>query len=108
MINAAAVFEEVAKVAPIHGVSLGVLDDKATWRIDFNDEATQEQRAAGQNAMDAFDADAWEAQRVIETKRKAALSAIAQKRLDDDLAAAMNAKDAPQAVLEYAAALKGK
>lgn len=45
----------VAAVCPIHGVSVGRSNDKATWRIDFKDEATAEQRAAAQAVIDAFD-----------------------------------------------------
>lgn len=48
----------VRAVCPIYGVSIGRLDDKATWRIDFADEATAEQRAAAQNVLEAFDPEA--------------------------------------------------
>jgi hypothetical protein len=44
-------------VCPIDGVSIGRKDDKATWRIDFKDEATSEQRTAAQAVLDAFDPD---------------------------------------------------
>lgn len=47
----------VAKVCPIHGVSLGSRDDRSTWRIDFAPEATPAQRQAAQNALQAF---SWE------------------------------------------------
>lgn len=36
----------IKAVCPIHGVSIGRVDDKAIWRIDFKDEATAEQRSA--------------------------------------------------------------
>lgn len=45
----------IKAVCPIHGVSIGRKDDKSTWRIDFKDEATTEQRAAAQAVLDAFD-----------------------------------------------------
>lgn len=45
----------ISAVAPIHGVSIGNVDDKKTWRIDFKDEATPEQRAAAQAVIEAFD-----------------------------------------------------
>lgn len=49
----------IAAVCPIHGVSIGVssgrVADKATWRIDFKDEATTQQKAAAQAALEAFD-----------------------------------------------------
>lgn len=47
----------IKAVAPIHGISVGRKDDKATWRIDFKEEATAEQRAAAQAVIDAFDAE---------------------------------------------------
>lgn len=33
-------------VCPVDGLSIGTLEDKATWRIDFREEATEQQRAA--------------------------------------------------------------
>ena len=44
----------IAAVCPIYGVSIGRKDDKQTWRIDFKDEATPEQRAAAVAAVDVF------------------------------------------------------
>jgi len=46
--------EAIKAVCPIHGVSIGRKDDKATWRIDFKDETTAEQRAAAQSALEAM------------------------------------------------------
>jgi hypothetical protein len=48
----------IAAVCPIHGVSIGSKDDKATWRIDFKDEATEPQRTSAQGVVDAFDVNA--------------------------------------------------
>lgn len=48
----------VSRVAPIFGVAIGRRDDKSTWRVDFQDEATPEQRAAAQGVIAGFDADA--------------------------------------------------
>ena len=48
----------LAQKAPIHGVSLGRKNDKATWRIDFKDEATEAQRVAAATVLAAFDLDA--------------------------------------------------
>ncbi len=45
----------IEAVCPIHGVSIGRKDDKATWRIDFKDEATAQQRADAQAVVEAFD-----------------------------------------------------
>ena len=44
----------IKAVCPIHGVSIGRKDDKQTWRIDFKDEATPEQREAAQSVVDNF------------------------------------------------------
>ncbi len=45
----------VSAVCPILGVSIGDPADKLTWRIDFADEATAPERAAGQAALDGLD-----------------------------------------------------
>lgn len=42
-------------VAPIHGVSLGKEEDKKTWRVDFKDGASTNQRVAAQRVIDEFD-----------------------------------------------------
>jgi hypothetical protein len=42
------VHEAIEAVCPIVGVSIGDKADKSTWRIDFADNATEEQRAAAQ------------------------------------------------------------
>lgn len=48
----------IKAVCPIHGVSIGRADDKQTWRIDFADEATAEQREAAHGVLAAFDPNA--------------------------------------------------
>jgi hypothetical protein len=45
----------VRAVAPIFGVAIGSRSDKATWRIDFQSNATASQIAAAQSVIDAFD-----------------------------------------------------
>lgn len=55
-----AVETSIKKVCPIVGVSFGRLDDKTTWRIDFTDDANDEQRKAAQEALDAFDVKTFE------------------------------------------------
>ena len=45
----------IAAVCPIHGISFGRPADKATWRIDFDDAATPEQRAAAQAVLEGYD-----------------------------------------------------
>lgn len=42
-------------VCPIHGVSIGRKNDKETWRIDFKDDATQEQRLAAERVLAGLD-----------------------------------------------------
>lgn len=44
----------IAAVCPIDGVSIGVTDDKSTWRIDFKPEATSQQIAAAQAVIQSF------------------------------------------------------
>ena len=48
-------YQQLSVVASIYGVSIGKPNDKSTWRIDFADEATAEQRQAAQDVVDAFD-----------------------------------------------------
>lgn len=45
----------VAAVCPIEGVAIGVEADKSTWRVDYADTATIEQRAAAAAVVLAFD-----------------------------------------------------
>lgn len=45
----------IRAVAPIIGVSIGRVDDRETWRIDFEPAATEEQRAAAQVVLEAID-----------------------------------------------------
>jgi hypothetical protein len=44
----------IKAVCPIHGVSIGGPDNKETWRIDFTDEATTEQRSNALQVMEEF------------------------------------------------------
>ena len=44
----------LAAVCSIHGVSIGRWNDRATWRIDFKDEATKAERAAAQKVLASF------------------------------------------------------
>jgi hypothetical protein len=45
----------VKAVCPIHGVSIGVVGDKNTWRIDFKPEATTQERTDAQTVVTNFD-----------------------------------------------------
>jgi len=58
MVNTNRLHDLIAALAPIDGVSIGKRSDKTTWRIDFKPEATEQQKAAAQAALDAFDIDA--------------------------------------------------
>lgn len=39
----------------ILGVSIGLWDDRSTWRIDFAPDATEKERQAAQAVLDSFD-----------------------------------------------------
>lgn len=45
--------QAIKAVCPATGVSVGTLSDKTTWRIDFQPEATEPQRAAAQAVVAA-------------------------------------------------------
>ena len=47
--------DDIKNVCPIHGVSIGTMDDRKTWRIDFTDEATASEKKAASAVLDAFD-----------------------------------------------------
>lgn len=51
--NLTRLHELLAAVCPIDGVSIGIQDDKTTWRIDFKDEATADEKAAAQAVIDS-------------------------------------------------------
>jgi hypothetical protein len=58
MANSAALqllHEAISAACPIHGVSVGRIGDKATWRIDFDAAATGEQKQAAVDVVAAFD-----------------------------------------------------
>lgn len=55
MTKQSALHEAVSAVCPIDGVSVGDWGDRATWRVDFADEATIEQKVAAQSVVDGFD-----------------------------------------------------
>lgn len=43
--------QAIKTVCPIDGVSIGNRADRSTWRIDFREEATDDQRAAARAVM---------------------------------------------------------
>jgi len=85
--TAADLHSAIAAVCPIHGVSIGRKDDKATWRIDFTEAATDAEKAAAQAALAGFDVAV--AQAAARAKREraaavdAAMRALAEKMVDD-------------------------
>ncbi|MGZ3676633.1 MAG: hypothetical protein ACXVCO_20200, partial [Ktedonobacterales bacterium] len=50
-----ALHRAIAAACPILGIATADPEDKATWRIDFDPTATQPQREAAQDVLQAFD-----------------------------------------------------
>jgi hypothetical protein len=53
--NISDLHNKIQAVAPIDGVSVGIVSDKSTWRINFQPAATSLQRAAAQTVIDNYD-----------------------------------------------------
>src|SRR3954467_10024613 len=53
-ISTGALHAAIAAVCPIVGLSLGRLDDRSTWVIDFDPAATAAQRQSAQTVMATF------------------------------------------------------
>lgn len=51
-------YEFIAAIAPIEGIAIGDPAKRETWRIDFAQNATAQQRTAAANALAAFDPNA--------------------------------------------------
>jgi len=49
------VHKQLAKIAPIDGVSIGNREDRTTWSLSFKDTATDTQKAEAMRALLAFD-----------------------------------------------------
>lgn len=47
--------DAVSRVCPVSGVSIGRLDDKSTWLIAYDQEATDAQKAAAASVLAGFD-----------------------------------------------------
>ncbi|MGO3934774.1 hypothetical protein [Rhodopseudomonas pseudopalustris] len=45
----------IAAVCPIHGVSIGAEDDRATWTVSFDGAATDAQKSAAYGIIAAFE-----------------------------------------------------
>ncbi len=67
MILQAVLDQAIKKVCPIHGVSFGKLDDKKTWRIDFDDAASAAQKLAAVQVLDEF---VWNDEKEKEEEKK--------------------------------------
>jgi len=67
-------YAAISQVAPIEGVAIGVLNDKTTWRIDFDPSATDTQKAAAQAVIQAFDVAAEEAAEATQAQINANLA----------------------------------
>lgn len=53
--DSSAIHAAINAVCPIVGVSIQYYENKNTWRIDYSDLATDEQKAAAQAVLAAFD-----------------------------------------------------
>ena len=47
--------QKIKEICPIHGISFKDLADKRTWRLDFKDEATDQQKADARAYIQSFD-----------------------------------------------------
>lgn len=77
----------IAAVCPIQGVSIGRRNDKRTWRIDFDDAATDAQKDAARAALQSFNvaaSDAQAAQDEIREKRIQARMRTLAEKIDAD------------------------
>ena len=75
----------VAATCPIHGVSIGRRDDRATWRIDFAPEATDAQRVAAAAALAAFDPVAVKAAADAQLERESKIDAEVRRMAEAEL-----------------------
>jgi len=84
--DAGKLHEAIAKVCPITGVSIGNVNNKGTWRIDFDQAATQQQKDAAQAALAAFDVAAADAaEQAIKDRREAVTNAARADAVIDKL-----------------------
>lgn len=58
MLGASDIHNAIAVVCQINGVSIGDIADKETWRIDFAAGASEQQKAAAQQAISSIDVSA--------------------------------------------------
>jgi len=60
-----ALYAALAELCPIDGFSIGNPADRASWRIEFSDDATEAQRAAAFAVLAAFDPEPAEQPQVL-------------------------------------------
>jgi hypothetical protein len=91
--------EQVSAVCPIAGISIGRLDDKATWRIDFVDAATPQQRAAAAAIVSGFDVAAAQQQDALRDQRRVTdAQELQDARLDNAITALIDATPAQRMI----------
>lgn len=66
---------------PITGISIGRNDDRATWRIDFAPEATDEQKAQAAQIVTAFDVEKVEHNAGIDAQIAALEATVTPRRM---------------------------
>lgn len=52
-------YDTISPICPIDGVSIGRKNNKTTWRIDFKDSATEQQKNDAFRIIDKFDINAY-------------------------------------------------
>ena len=60
----------------VEGVSIGRRDDKSTWRVDFADTPTDEQRASAASVIAGFDVAAAQAQDGADAQARTAAASV--------------------------------
>lgn len=73
--------EQIAAVCPITGISLGDLNNKATWRVDYASSATQAQRDAAAAVVTGFDVGSVQSAQDAEKSALATLTAGSQAHI---------------------------
>lgn len=59
--------EMIKRICPVHGISFGNINNRKTWRIDFTEEATDEQKNSAMKAMDEF---VWDEKKIGAHRKK--------------------------------------
>lgn len=99
---AVALDEALKAVAPVVGVSVGRWDDKRTWRVDFAEGATQDERDAAAAVVAGFDAKAANVPQAVGSAQ--AKTALFNAGLLAAVEAAIDAAEYPPLRIYYASA----